>query len=369
MNILIFSWRDPKHPFNGGAERVTHEHAKAWIKAGHSVTLFTSMYTNAKHEEVLDGVHIIRRGNELVTVQIAAFFWYLFAKHQSFDLVFDHFHGIPFFTPLFIRPKKIAFIHEVAIEVWKLNEIRGPLKHLPSFFGPIIEPMIFKLYRNIPFITVSESTKKDIMKMGIPEKNITIIENGLVTHKVETQKNKIKTAMYLGAIAKDKGIDDAINVFSKVYKKDSAWQFWIVGRGAEIEVHRLKEKSKRSGIAEKTIFWGYISEEKKFELLAKAHVLVNPSVHEGWGLVNLEANSVGTPVIAYDVHGSRDSIVHDKTGILVPRGDTKEMAKKVMELIDDKKRYGVMQKEVVAWSNRFTWEKATQESLAYIQKM
>ena len=51
MNILILNWRDPKHPNAGGAEIVTREHAKAWNKAGHSVTWFSSFFKDAKENE------------------------------------------------------------------------------------------------------------------------------------------------------------------------------------------------------------------------------------------------------------------------------------------------------------------------------
>ena len=100
MNILIFSWRDPKNPKAGGAEIVTHEHAKAWHKAGHNITLFTSNFKGAKETEILDGITIIRKGNPVFTVYIKAFLWYMFEKHDKFDLIIDHFHGISFFQSI-----------------------------------------------------------------------------------------------------------------------------------------------------------------------------------------------------------------------------------------------------------------------------
>ncbi len=123
MNILILSWRGIGHPNAGGAEIVTHEHAKGWVKAGHQVILFTSYFPDAKREEVIDGIEIKRYGRQMLGVQWEAFKWYLFGVHCKFDLVIDQFHGIPFFTPFYVRSKKIAFIHEVAKEVWRLNSL------------------------------------------------------------------------------------------------------------------------------------------------------------------------------------------------------------------------------------------------------
>src|SRR6266498_3127303 len=110
MNILIFSWRGPKHPNAGGAEISTHEHAKGWVKAGHRVTLFTSYFPNSKKEEVIDGIEVKRYGRQMFGVQWEAFVWYLFKPHEKFDLVIDEFHGIPFFTPLYVKVKKMGFI-------------------------------------------------------------------------------------------------------------------------------------------------------------------------------------------------------------------------------------------------------------------
>jgi len=372
MNILIFSWRDPKHINNGGAEQVTHQHAKAWIKAGHSVTLFTSMYSYAMWEEDMDGVHIVRRGGELLTVQINAFFWY--RKHKKeFDLVFDHFHGIPFFTPLYVKTKKVGFIHEVAKEVWKVNVLPLYIAWFPSLFGPMIERWTFKLfYRKIPFITVSESTKKDLMSLGIHENLITVIENGVTLPKKRTpfKKEKVKTIMFLGALAEDKGIRDAIQVFSEIEKKKkNAFNYWVVGRGAQFQIDAFRLYAKSLGVTNNLTFWGFVPEQKKFELLAKAHILLNPSLHEGWGLVNIEANAVSTPVIGYDVHGNRDSIKNGKTGTLVPLKDTKKMAEEVQKVLNNPKQYKTMQKAGVEWSNQFTWAKSTKKSVEYLKNL
>jgi glycosyltransferase involved in cell wall biosynthesis len=364
MNILIFSWRGPGHPHSGGAEIVTHEHAKAWVKSGHSITLFTSMFPAGMWEETIDGIEVIRRGNELVTVQIAAYFWY--RKHKKeFDLVIDHFHGIPFYTPFYVKTQKIAFIHEVAREVWKLNALPPIIRLIPAFVGPFIERQIFKFYRKIPFITVSDSTKRDLLEYGISDKNITVIQNGVSSPKglKKYVKEKINTVMYLGPIAKDKGIDDAIQVFARLKKGKQRWQFWIVGKGGNEELSKVKQKVNELEIEKETIFFGYVDEVKKFELLSKAHVLMNPSVHEGWGLVNIESAACGTPVVAYDVHGCRDSIKNGETGILVEKGNTWEMAKQIVTLLENKNKYIKMQKNAKKWSEEFDWDRSTKKSL------
>jgi glycosyltransferase involved in cell wall biosynthesis len=373
MNILIFSWRGPGHPNEGGAEQVAQEHAKAWIKAGHNVTLFTSHYDGARNNEIVDGVEVIRKGGQVFGVQLSAFFWYLFKKHKRFDLVIDHFHGIPFFTPFYIRIKKLAVIHEVAKEVWRLNPWRKPFNLIPMVLGPSIEPLLFKIiYKNVPFLTGSKSTEVELIEWGIPKKNITIIHHGVNLDdkpKRFLPKNKMKTAIFLGAISKDKGIFDALKVFSEIYRKDDSWKFWIVGRADENIQKEVKKSIKQLGISKNVTIWGFVNNKRKFELLAKSYVMVNPSIREGWGLVNIEANSVGTPVIAYDVSGCRDSIKNGITGVLVKFGDISNMAYQVIKLVNDSNRYMRMQCDAIKWSRRFSWKVSSKKSLELIESI
>ena len=370
MNILIFSWRGPYHPNAGGAEASTHEHAKGWIKMGHSVTLFTSIFAGAKRYDNVDGINIIRYGSQVFGVQLEAIKWYLFAPHQDFDLVIDQFHGIPFFTPLFVRKKKLGFIHEVTKELWKLNPWPKPLYFIPSILGSLFEPLVFRiLYRTIPFMTVSESTKKDLISWGIPKENITVVYNGVNIPKVRIYpKENMKTLIYLGAISKDKGIEDALKIFSAVNIKGD-WQFWVVGKSEPRYLIFLKKQSEILGIDKILKFWGYVDENKKYELLSKAHTLVNPSIREGWGLVVIEAARVGTPTVAFDVPGLRDSIINGKTGILVKKYSVESLTKAVIDLINDVGLYKSLVKNATAWSKNFTWEKSSENSLRLIERM
>ncbi|OGE41638.1 hypothetical protein A3B45_03545 [Candidatus Daviesbacteria bacterium RIFCSPLOWO2_01_FULL_39_12] len=369
MNILIFSWRGPGHPNAGGAEISTHEHAKEWARAGHDVTLFTSSYVGSKKKETVDGVSIIREGHQVFGVHLKGLRWYLFGKHKRYDLVIDQFHGIPFFTPLFVRAKKLAFIHEVAKEVWWLNSWQKPLNLIPAILGTIFEPLVFRFfYRNVPFMTVSQSTKKDLIGWGIAGRDIKVIHNGVNIPKVEiTAKEKRKTLIFLGALSKDKGIEDAIKVFSKIAEKKTNFQFWVVGKSDPEYLKFLKKGCKDANIQNKVKFWGYVWENKKFELLSKAHVLINPSIREGWGLVVIEAAAVGTPTVAFDVPGLRDSIIEGKTGLLCSKNTVDDLVENILELVENKQKYLKMRREAISYSRNFSWKKAGQESLKFIE--
>ncbi|MDE2588381.1 MAG: glycosyltransferase, partial [Patescibacteria group bacterium] len=187
MHILILNWRDPKNSLAGGAEIVTFEHAKAWVKAGHTVTWFTSRFRGMPKDEVLQGVHFIRKGGSLGVYLFAPFF-YLESKNK-FDIVIDEIHGIPFFTPLYVHnSKKVAFIHEVAGEIW---DYMYPFPI--NYIGKLLEIFYFKIYQHVKFWTDAPSTIDELVSKGIPWGNCTAIPcpitNSIVSKIPEKEKD------------------------------------------------------------------------------------------------------------------------------------------------------------------------------------
>jgi len=362
MNILILNWRDPKNPKSGGAEIVTLEHARAWVKAGHKVTWFTSEFKKSKREEVIEGINVIRRGN-ILTVFLYAVIFYLFTKNK-FDLVIDEIHGIPFFTPLYVRKPKIAFIHEVAGEIWD-HMFLFPINKI----GKIAEHFYFKFYKDVKFWTDANSTIEDLVKMGIKKKNCTAISCPIshVSLSVLPKKEIVPTFIFVSRIVKMKGIEDVLRAFFYILRELRDAQLWIVGDGDKKYVKVLKEMMRTYSINPKVKFFGRVDENKKFELLKRAHILLHASVKEGWGLVVIEAASQATPSVVYNVGGLRDSVKNGKTGIVLKENNCKELAREAVGLFKNKKKYQVLQKNALLWAKSLTWENAIQKSLALLE--
>ncbi|OGH08644.1 MAG: hypothetical protein A2152_03190 [Candidatus Levybacteria bacterium RBG_16_35_6] len=364
MNILMLNWRDPKNPKSGGAEYVTHEHCKAWVKAGHNVVWFTSKFDGCKDEETIEGVKFIRRGNS-VTVYALAPFHYLFSK-EKFDLVIDQIHGLPFFTPLYVRKPKIALIHEVAKEIWDYM-YPFPINKI----GKFIEPFYFNLYKNVKFWTDSNSTIDDLEEAGIKRKNCTAI-NCPISNKILksiSKKEEKFTLIFVSRVVKMKGIEEVIRSFFYILRNHKDSQLWIVGDGEKSYVEELKDTMRSFSISPKVKFFGKVNEKKKIELLRKAHLLLHASVKEGWGLVVIEAASQTTPAVVYNVAGLKDSVKNGKTGIVLKENTAKEMAENALELFKDRRKYREFQNNCLKWAESLTWEKATKQSLDLINKV
>lgn len=355
MRILIFNWRDTRHIFAGGAEVYIQELAKEWIKQGNKVTLFCGNDNKHRANEIIDGVEIYRRGGTY-TVYLFAFIYYILKFRGKYDLIIDCENGIPFFTPLYVRKPIILVIHHVHQEVIR-KYLRFPMSQIASVLEAKFMPII---YRERQVVTVSESSKEEIIKLGFTaEKNIEIVYNGSsvrIRNGIHTPKTKYPSFLYLGRLQDYKNIDIAIAAFARVVRKYENAKLKIVGFGESLD--KLKNLAERFGIGDKVAFLGKVSEPQKARLLSEAWALLHPSQIEGWGITVIEANACGTPVIASRVNGLRDSVVHGKTGILVQRRNIGQFVKAMEELIQNYQLRGRLSQKAFLWSRNFSWSKS-----------
>ena len=96
---------------------------------------------------------------------------------------------------------------------------------------------------------------------------------------------------------------------------------------------------------------------------------VNPSPKEGWGLTVIEANACGIPVIAADSPGLRDSVVHEKTGLLYPFGDINALAQSVTDLILNQQRRNAFTIQARKWAAKFSWDESASQMEKFITKI
>jgi glycosyltransferase involved in cell wall biosynthesis len=172
--------------------------------------------------------------------------------------------------------------------------------------------------------------------------------------------------IYLGRLKKYKSVDHLLVAFSLTQKKISDARLVIVGDGDYKDeliglAHRLK-------IGDKVEFTGFVDESEKVRRLQKAWVAVYPSLKEGWGLTNIEANACGTPVIASDVPGLRDSVVDGKTGLLFEYGNTGQLSDQLVRILSDKAYRDSLGGGGLEWAKKFSWDEAADRTFELIQE-
>jgi glycosyltransferase involved in cell wall biosynthesis len=358
--ILIYNWRDTESRYAGGAETYIQNLAERWVKMGHSVTLFTSNDGTQSQDGFNNEVRIIRRGG-FFGVYILAPLYYIFKLRGQFDVIIDSENGIPFFTPLYAHIPIYGLLHHVHQEVFR-DQLPLPLALLASFLEAKVMPFI---YRNCRFITVSESSKREMQEFGISKLPIEVVHPGVdLSFLTPGIKADIPTISYVGRLKEYKSVDVLIRALPLILEVLPGAHLIIAGDGEDAT--RLKRIAKETGTLDHISFTGKVSEDRKREIMQESWVCVNPSMMEGWGITTIEANACGTPVVAADVPGLRDSVQNGETGLLVAHGDVTALAKAVSNVLIDRELRNRLAHSGRTWAENFAWEKSSQKFIEAI---
>lgn len=364
MNILVVNWQDIRNPLGGGAEVHLHEIFKRIAARGHVVTLLCSGFPGAPKREVIDGIQVVRCGSRNTFNFHVPFRYLMRLRRQSFDVVVDDLNKIPFFTPLFVRRPLVTIIHHLFGKT-----IFSEVSLFPALYVALSERMALFVYKRTPTAIVSESTKNEMLSHGFSEESLFIVPNCVDPARYRfLQGEKLSSPIigYLGRLKKYKSVEDLLFAFAIVLKEVPQVRLQIVGEGDAREM--LERIARKTDIAPKVDFLGYVSHEEKIRYLSQMKFVVNTSAKEGWGVTVMEANACGVPVIASDVPGLRDSVLDGKTGLLYEYGNVEQLAQKMMLLLRDDALCSRLSGEAVQWAGSFDWERSADGMLALLDK-
>lgn len=349
MQVLWLNWRDIKNPEAGGAEVFTHEVMRRLVKKGYNMTLFSAQFPKCSKNESIDGIHIIREGSKY-TVYSKAREHYNKYKND-YDFIVDEVNTKPFLTPKFVKEKPIlALYHSLTREGW-FYETHFPLNYIGYYY---LEKKWLSHYKNVATVTVSNSSKQGLESMGF--KKIWLVPEGLSVTPLTRVPKKPRGPIiaFMGRLKRNKLPHHAIEAFSIIKREITDAKLWVIGDGyMRKELQRLNVKD--------VTFYGRVNDELKYQLLSKAHLLLVPAVLEGWGLVVTESNAMGTPAVAYNVAGLRDSIIDGKTGILVGDNSPKSLAHSAICLLKDKDTLSKLSCNALSFSRQFSWDNTANE--------
>ncbi len=195
------------------------------------------------------------------------------------------------------------------------------------------------------FFAVSDATKAALhQKIGIPEQNISVLYNFVITENFKSEqiridiKNKRKelgisanehVIGYAGRLSPEKG---AVHLINALPRLKFPFKLLIAGTGAEKEM--LEKRINQLNLSDKVIFLGFVKSMP--ETYALFDMLIIPSEHESFGLVAVEAQSAGIPVIASDIPGLNE-VIDQKNGLLFEAKNPDDLAEKINYLIDNPK--------------------------------
>ena len=337
MNILILTWKDIKNPKKGWAEVVIYNYAKRLAKKWHNVFWYWPTFDWAKAYEEIEWIKIIRKYT-LITLFFFTPFWYKkFIKNNKIDVIIDEAWWIPLLTSLYEKKDKVVFfIHHIWDKELDYSAFFPINKILKCIYNSII-----KLYKDHKTITVSNSTKEDLLRYWFKEENVTVIENWIDLNPINNidLSKKEKAFCFVWRMMPIKRVEDIIKafyIFLGRIKDD--YKLYIVWSPQNKKYFcKLKQIVNELNLDNKVIFTGFVSSDERDNIVSKSIASLLTSYKEWFWLNVLEANAVWTTFIAYNVPWLKDSIKDWVNWYLVKESDIEGLADKMYLLATDKK--------------------------------
>jgi len=194
-------------------------------------------------------------------------------------------------------------------------------------------------------VTVSKySSKKIVQLYDVDEKKIRIVPNGVDLKKFKPVKgcktvrhgikvNNKQCVLFVGRLVPRKGLHFLIEAAKHVAKESKETMFVVVGDGP-LKNH-LISYSRKQGVSDNFVFLGDVNDDLLPMLYNCADVFALPSIQEGQGLALLEAQATAKPVVAFNVGGIREIVLHKETGLLV-KPNSYELANAILNLLSDR---------------------------------
>lgn len=325
--------------------------------------LLASGWPGAPQRAYLDGIDVHRVGSRYSFQFHARRYFRDRLGADSYDVLIEDLNKIPLYTPRWKGPPVVALVHHL---FGGTIFSEAPLHMAASVW--LAERGLPLVYRGCPFEAVSQSTADDLVARGISRKSIRVIHNGIDVEfftPAPSTRSPHPLLVYVGRLKRYKGVDLVIQAFATLDRPDARLEI----AGAGDHRNHLERLATTLGVADRVRFRGFISEEEKRDLLRRAWASVFASPKEGWGLTNLESQACGTPVIASDSPGLRESIVDGETGLLVPHGNTPALAAAMRGLLDSPVRIEILGAAGRRFAERFTWSRSADHTLRHLKQV
>lgn len=356
MKILLLCWRDTAHPQGGGSERYLERVGAYLARHGHEVVYRTAAYPGAARREVRDGMTFSRAGGRY-TVYVRAAAAMLAGRLglgplKGVDAVVDTQNGIPFFARVFAGRPTVLLTHHCHRAQWP---VAGPvIGRLGWWLESRLAP---RVYRGAPYVTVSASSRGQLVELGVDPGRIRIVANGIDPLEISDAAPAPAPApgapvrvVTLSRLVPHKRIEHAMAAVAEL----PGVVLDVIGSGWWGP--RLREHARDLGVEDRVVFHGQVDEATKHRILAGAALHLMPSAAEGWGLAVVEAAQHGVPTVGYAASGGlRDSIDDGRTGVLVEPDDPRAFTAAVRSLLDDVAVRAAMGERARAWAAGFSW--------------
>jgi glycosyltransferase involved in cell wall biosynthesis len=272
-------------------------------------------------------------------------------------VVVECLNKLPFFSPTYSSAPVLVLCHHLFGET-AFRQVAWPIA-AAVWSAERCMPLAYRKQR---FLAISESTRSDLVRRGFERERIDVSLPGIRRPRVALRplRERPPRVVYVGRLERYKRIDVMWRAVAPLVSAHPELEIVVIGRGTD--QGRLERVARELGLSSRTRFLGFLDDDERDRWLADSRVCVCPSEKEGWGLTVIEANAAGTPVVASDAPGLRDSVRHGETGWLAPIGDVGAFGAHIATLLAADAGAEAMAVEAAAWARRFDWDAATRET-------
>jgi glycosyltransferase involved in cell wall biosynthesis len=359
VNILVVNWQDRENPHAGGAEIHLFEIFGRLASRGHRVRLVCSGWKGAPRRATIEGIDVERAGGRSSFALLGRGAVGRALRAERPDVVVEDINKLPLFLATMTDRPFCAIVPHLFGET-AFEEASWPTAAIVW----AAERPLPAAYRRAWFHAISESTRDDLVARGVPAGHVRVIHPGVDASRFmpapEALRGMSPSFLYVGRLKRYKGITLALRALALARGRRADLTLDIAGTGdfrAELERFSVE-----LGLEGAVRFHGFVSETEKIGLFQRAWAHLLPSPKEGWGITVIEAAACGTPSIASDSPGLRDSVRHGETGFLVPHGDVESLARRMLELADAPALVATLGVAARRFAESLTWERTVSET-------
>lgn len=361
---------DAAYPWvKGGAERRIYELSTRLLKRGHEVHWYSIAWWWEERKLMdieMDGIklHGVSKPKPLYTedrrsIKEAIFFSLHIIKpimKERFDVV--DCQGFPFFSSFVCkfhqvigRSKMVITLHEVWGDYW--YEYLGRA----GIFGKLVERSMLALTDR--FITVSQKTERDLQAIKTTDKSH-VVPNGIDLKQI-TDVNPAETGfelLFAGRLIKEKKVDLLLRSLPEVLRTYPDIKCMVVGDGPERS--RLEGLCIELELTATVEFAGFMEGYNELiGIMKSSEVFILPSEREGFGMVVVEANACGTPVVVvdYPMNAAKD-LVHEGRNGYISKPDPEDLAQTIIKTLKNRKKMVEISKSM---SRNYDWDRIVDE--------